>query len=341
MISTASIIFLFLPLVISAPAFPPSAELLQGKVNENITLIAGGGTPNVSEAGLSGFTPAGITGLQLLATLENIEAFFYSDAIHNLTNGIFTTEPSIFDDVVDVISKIAAQEEVHVATVSGVLLESSAPVIPPCNYTFPSTTFEEFLAVANLLTSANLGSVIGAQEQLGTSNPSIGPSTTAILGAETRHDAFLRILHGLVPNPAPFDTAIPIAWAYNIGLSFIVPGSCPVEVALPTYPALKEDPTLPWAFANATYPETMSFSWDNQQVWVVRETGKQLYAAWLNQFNQPVYTPVTKLGAGSGIAAVPKGMNGVAYVALTTQQPATFDDLQTATLVGPLAVAVT
>lgn len=211
-------------------------------------------------------------------------------------------------------------------------------MVPPCKYTFPATNFDEFLAVANLLTSANFGSVIGLQKQLVGST--LDPGITAILGVETRHDAFLRILHGLIPNPAPFDTGIPIAWAYNIGLQYTVPGSCPVEVPLPTYPQLSFDPAGPPSFANANYPSTMSFTWDNQQAWVEREQGKQLYAAWVNQYNQPVYTPVTVKEGGSGTTAVPTGMQAVAFVALTTLQPSDFTDLQEATLVGPLAIAV-
>lgn len=205
---------------------------------------------------------------------------------------------------------------------------------------FPATNFDEFLGVANLITSTNFGSVIGLQQQLGGSAPALSPATTAILGVETRHDAFLRILHGVVPNPAPFDTAIPIAWAYNIGLRYTVPGSCPVEVPLPTYPQLSFDPAKPPSFASTSYPSTISFAWDDQQAWVQREKGKQLYAAWVNQYNLPVYTPVTVTGAGSGITPVPKDMQAVAFVALTTLQPLDFTDLQDATLVGPLAIAV-
>ncbi len=55
------------------------------------------------------------------------------------------------------------QEAVHVATTRAVLRLNSAPVVPPCNYTFPVTNIDEFLALANLLTSANFGSVIGVQ----------------------------------------------------------------------------------------------------------------------------------------------------------------------------------
>lgn len=228
----------------------------------------------------------------------------------------------------------------HVATTGAVLRLNSAPVVPPCKYTFPATNFDEFLAVANLLTSTNFGSVIGLEQQLNGSAPALAPAITAILGVETRHDAFLRILHGVVPNPAPFDTAVPIAWAYNIGLQYTVPGSCPVEVPLPTYPQLSFDPAELPSFANASYPSTLSFKWDDQEAWVQREKGKQLYAAWINQYNQPTYTPVTVKGEGSGTTPVPKDMQAVAFVALTTLQPSDFTALQDATLVGPLVIAV-
>jgi hypothetical protein len=202
-------------------------------------------------------------------------------------------------------------------------------------------TFSTFLSVAHLLTSTNFGSVIGVQSQLSGADLAIAASTTSILGVETRHDAFLRLLDGKVPNQSPFDTGLPIAWAYNIGLQLIVPGSCPVEVPLPTYPQLLIVGEEPWASAPAVYPETMTFSWDPAQAWVAREKGKTVYAAWVNLFNQPVYTEVVLSGLGQGAAKVPEGMEAVAFVALTTLTPDTYQDLQDATLVGPLAVAMT
>ena len=96
---------LLLPLVYAAPAFPPPAELTQGVVNSNISLIAGGSVPN-NTAGVA--TGTAITGLQLLASLENIEAFFYSDAIQNLTSGVYTTGDLLLNDTTEIIEKIAA-----------------------------------------------------------------------------------------------------------------------------------------------------------------------------------------------------------------------------------------
>lgn len=96
---------LLLPIAYAAPAFPPPAELTQGVVNSNISLIAGGALPNATAAVATG---TAITGLQLLASLENIEAFFYSDAIQNLTSGIYTTGDLLLNDTMQIIEKIAA-----------------------------------------------------------------------------------------------------------------------------------------------------------------------------------------------------------------------------------------
>lgn len=102
----AAIVFL-LPFAYAAPAFPPPAELTQGVVDANISAIAGGGLPNNT---VSVLVPgaAAITGLQLLAALENIEAFYYSDAIRNLTTGVYTTGDALLNDSLAVIEKIAA-----------------------------------------------------------------------------------------------------------------------------------------------------------------------------------------------------------------------------------------
>ena len=96
---------LLLPLAYAAPAFPPPAELIQGVVNSNISLIAGGGLPNNTAAVATG---AAITGLQLLASLENIEAYFYSNAIQNLTSGVYTTGDLLLNDTLETIERIAA-----------------------------------------------------------------------------------------------------------------------------------------------------------------------------------------------------------------------------------------
>lgn len=127
---------------------------------------------------------------------------------------------------------------------------------------------------------------------------------------------------------------------YNIGLQYTVPGSCPVEVAFPVYLQLTLTPAEQILANDTSYPTSLSFTWDSQQSWAVREAGKQLYAAWINLNNQPMFTPVTVERVGCGSTAVPEGMAGVAFMALTTIQESDFAILADATLVGPVGVSI-
>jgi hypothetical protein len=85
-------------------------------------LIAGGALPNISTD--AQYSTAGITALQLLASLENIEAFFYADAIQKLTSGVYMTGDLSLNDTIEVISKIAAVcSSIALENDSGHLLE--------------------------------------------------------------------------------------------------------------------------------------------------------------------------------------------------------------------------
>ena len=225
------------------------------------------------------------------------------------------------------------------AAVGEALLANKIPVVPACQFHFPGVnSIETFFYVANLITSANFGTIIGTNVQLSATNPGLVPPSVSILGVETRHDAFLRELGGYIPNPAPFETGIPTAWGYNIGLAYAVPGSCPVELAFPTYPTLQSsEPLVP---TNTAYPTSLSFTWDAQQAWVAREAGKQIYVAWVFGQNFPTYTPLTVTKPGAGTTKTPPGLQSVVFTALTTQRPLDFDDLAAATLAGPVAIVV-
>jgi hypothetical protein len=72
----------------------------------------------------------------------------------------------------------------------------------------------------------------------------------------------------------------------------------------------------------------------------VAEAGKQLLVGWVNQLNEPVYTPLNITVKGKGTTAVPPGMNGATFAAVTTQQPDNTDDLALATLAGPVLLTL-
>jgi hypothetical protein len=168
----------------------------------------------------------------------------------------------------------------------------------------------------------------------------------SILTVESRHDAFFRHVQGEVPNPAPFDTGSNDVWAYNIALSFIVPGSCPVEVPVPVLPKLNVTQQVQadgW-YTNSTNSATdiklQQFSWDSTQMPFVVEEGKQLLVGWVNQVNVPTYTTLTVTSPGRGTSNVPQGMSGVAFAVITTQQYDNVNDLAFGTMAGPVVVSI-
>ena len=103
--------------------------------------------------------------------------------------------------------------------------------------------------------------MIGLSKRLAITDPLLIQSVSSTLTVESRHDAFFRHLEGEAPNPAPFDTAISDVWAYNLALSFTVPGSCGTEIPLPILPTLmfptqyqQTLPSHPFASLSRTLP---------------------------------------------------------------------------------------
>jgi hypothetical protein len=186
-----------------------------------------------------------------------------------------------------------------------------------------------------------IGATIGLTDRLAVTDPELINSVSSILTVESRHDAFFRHIDGKSPNPAPFDTGISDIWAYNLALSFVVPGSCLIEVPVPILPALNvSDPCGPGASYASTNANLLEFTWDPLQMTFVAEAGKQLLVGWVNQLNVPVYTALNITRKGTGTAAVPPGMNGAVFAAVTTQQPDNVNDLALATLAGPVVLNI-
>jgi hypothetical protein len=211
---------------------------------------------------------------------------------------------------------------------------------------------KEFFQVADLIGSVGISATIGLSQRLALSDPSVARLISSILSVESRHDAFFRDVQGREPNPGPFDTGISAIWAYNIALSFIVPGSCPVQLPIPVLPGLTvaqvtmDQATLvPYANstsnASSTSGDTLKeFTWNPTEVSFVVEGDKQLLAGWVNQVNKPVYTPITMTARGKGTAKMPQGMSGITFVALTTEQFTDVDDFAQGTIAGPAVVVV-
>ncbi|KAF4624709.1 hypothetical protein G7Y89_g13460 [Cudoniella acicularis] len=249
--------------------------------------VAGGGLPNSGRPLL--LSPAAVKDLQLALFLENLEVAYFSSGLSNITMWGINGYPN---------DTIGVQKEIHVATIIDLLEAYNEIPIPPCNYSFPVNSTEQFFELADIITSVGIGATIGLAKRLAFTDPLLIKPVASILAVESRHDAFFRHIEGEVPNPAPSDTGISSIWAYNFALSFIDPA----------------------------------------QMTFIAEAGKQLLVGWVNQLDVPVYTPLNITVKGQGTALVPQGMNGAAFAVVTTQRLDNADDLALATLAGPVVV---
>ncbi|KAF2789974.1 hypothetical protein K505DRAFT_252193 [Melanomma pulvis-pyrius CBS 109.77] len=226
------------------------------------------------------------------------------------------------NDTMEIVSKIAAQEEVHASSIENILQLYNETLVLPCNYSFPVTNSKEIFDLAHIITSVGIGATIGLNERLAITDPSLVKPVSSILTVESRHDAFLRHVHGAVPNPAPFDTGISPIWAYNLALSFIQPGSSSVELPIPILPRLAVSQHSSALYSNGTESKGMKeFMWDPTQTPFVTEAGKPLLIGWVNQLQKPVYTPLNIITKRKRTTDVPQGLNGVGFAVVAVQQP--------------------
>ena len=233
------------------------------------------------------------------------------------------------------------QEQVHIATIEGILSHFNTPIIPPCLYQFPVDSTASFLQLAQIITTVGIGGVLEIATLDAVTDPAVIQGVASIVTVEARHDAFFRtaVDSTRAPNPAPFDTRISGVWALNLALPFVVPDSCPSLPNVPILPPLNVVTITPGVSSNGTATDgtgTVTFS---APAGFGSNSTASLFAAWVNQVNVPVFTPATVGGNGNIQTTVPKDMAGVAFVALTTKTDATdVDTLTSETLAGPAVV---
>ncbi|KIX01285.1 uncharacterized protein Z518_09010 [Rhinocladiella mackenziei CBS 650.93] len=320
------------PALVTGTALPP-----------HITQQAGGGLPNTP--GTPHISQNAVSLFQLANFLENLESAFFQEGLMNFTQWGTGGQTNGVSNMA-VVSHIAAQEEVHVASIVSLLKGNGAQDVAPCQYGFPVTDETSFFALGNIITTVGIGALIALQNGLSQSDPGLEATIGTILPVESRHDAFFRITANEVPNPTTFETGISGIWAYNLALDFILGGSCPnlpqSIASLPVFPDLGIVGYGAPSFTTPNAPGKLIFKVGQPNLLPQGWNSGPLYMAWVNQDNLPAYTPVTINANGELHADVQPGMFGIAFAALTNQNSATnIDDLTKATLAGPIPIPLT
>jgi len=314
----------FLTASSNALALPPRTQ--------SVADIAGGAPPNGAPP--MNISDNAVKGFQAVNFLENMESAFFEQGLQNLTN--YWNNDHKLDLAIDVVTKVQAQEVIHVQTAENILNHFKKPTFSPCKYQFPVANADEFFTLANVITCAGIGGVINLASGLAMTDPSLVPGPASILAIEARHDAFFRRAASVsdIPNPAPFDTRISAAYALNLASAFVVKDTC----AMPSFPVI---PPLKATVYGKTTGSSGPIVFEFDATKVNKDSlAKDLYIGWVNQANVVQYTPAS-VSNGRVVSTIPSGMAGLAFAALTAQKDALDVNALTAvTLAGPAPVQI-
>lgn len=208
--------------------------------------------------------------------------------------------------------------------------------MPPCQYRIPDNHTERAKAMSVFKTVEG-GVLMSLAESLGPEDTAAAVILSSMSSVAARQNALLRPF--AVPNAsvASFDTPMPDVWAYNIALTYVLPGSCAVEQRLPLLPTLLVENGV---IATARPGDDVTFAWDAAARAAAARSGRPLFIGWLNQVDAPVYSAVSPLGDGRGTTKAPSELSGTAFAVLTAQPGlTTMQDLTDATLAGPVVVS--
>lgn len=328
--ATVATLTLLATTALSMPAGPPKPSP-HDQNPLDFSALAGGGPPN-GKLPLN-ISNSAIADFQAVNFLENFESAFFGAAIEWIGGWNHNGQ---YDKLLEVVTVIQAQEQVHVATAEGILKNFNRKTFKPCTYNFKEVrNIDDFVNLANFITVTGIGGVINLIAGLAVTDPELVTGPASILGNEARQDAFFRTAGlGLdLPQPAAFDTRISAGYALNLASAFV--SNC--EGNMPSFkkiPALKAE--VDQKFTGSSGP--ISFSFDSKQV---KNMTNSVFIGWVNQANVVQYTNAKVIG-GQIESTIPEGLAGVAFAALTNQNQAPdVGNLTVATLAGPAPVRIT
>jgi hypothetical protein len=359
-IASASLIGLSCLAVVSAAPFsygnnplgnnfptPATSQIAAIETQAHGSLPAGNAPPPTPHADT-------LTSLRLIAFNELFEVSYFTQ----LLNLIKSKAPGFWDDsrdmdyLVDALTAVQAQEELHALNANGALLkfDPNGPVLP-CQYNFPVTNLDDAIALASTFTDVVLGTLQDVATLLGSDGDSgLIRGVASVIGQEGEQNGFYRQLQNKIPSALPFLTASTRDFAFSaLNQNFIVPGSCPNfnTIKLKVFGTLtvetKAEDIKPQS-------ETIDFSFKIPSTGLAPEWKSDcsgLDLVYINQQNAPTIAKIQKIdidthGGKVTISALfpfdaATFGNGLTLVALalTSGDLTTVDGVAAATVFGP------
>jgi hypothetical protein len=112
----------------------------------------------------------------------------------------------------------------------------------PCQYTFPVNNLMDAIFLAETFTALVLGTLQSANVIFSSEGaPAFVRIVSSVIGQEGEQNGAYRLFLREIPSESGFLTNVPPAFAWSALQLFVVPGSCPfdlAQIALPIFPGL-------------------------------------------------------------------------------------------------------
>ena len=129
------------------------------------------------------------TTFQAIAFGELFEVAYFTSLLNNITNNVPGYEigsQAVRQAVIEDITAIQAQEELHAIGINGILSSAGRTPVHPCQYIFPYDNFDDAIAGASAFTDAVV--LGGLQDALATfvaaGDGEVVPLLTSVVGQE-------------------------------------------------------------------------------------------------------------------------------------------------------------
>lgn len=283
----------------------------------------------------------GIKNLQLIALNELFEVAFFSELVYNVTNKVPGYDLGYGHEyVLDSLTAIVAQEELHLLNANGALKKFGAQPIEPCKYAFPVYDFQSAIALAGTFTDVVLGTLQDVN-QIFAQNGDAGlvRAVSSVIGNEAEQEGFYRLIQKKRASSQPFLTTSARDFAFTAIQSFTIPGSCPNinTIPLKTFKPLN-------VLSTNIQPVTQNIKYSFAKADAGTDDWKSLGLVLINQQNVPIVKSLENAHIEGDMvvfeAAFPFEeffMHGLTIAAVTkgTGPFPTADDVAKAAIFGP------
>lgn len=326
-----------------ANGFPnlTDAALKQVETVAQGTLPNGGLPSNVSASGLTSF--------RVIAFNEIFEVAFFTSLIQNITNNVpgYQLKDNDFRDfTLRALNAVQAQEELHAAGVNAILQTNNAQPIQPCEYVFPTSTFDDAVALASTFTDLVLGTLQDVQEGLGIARDTeLIRLISSVIGQEGEQNGFYRSIGDKIPSALPFLTTSAGPFAFSaLNQLFVVKDSCPNinTIEVPVFGALSVTPSTP-----PPKDTMLTFSFMNDGKY--DGNCEDLSLVYINQQNLPIVESVQHVKTDGKMVTFQASfpytenlLNGLTIAAVTNSKGPfkSADEVAAATMFGPGLIEV-